>query len=66
MMPIIETGGDNIPFIRLGSHMFRLDLEELEGDYKKRAEEEIRETTDNIEYGLSKFREVLLGKHHNT
>lgn len=61
MVLCIETGEDNIPFIQLGSHQFRLDLEELIGDDKKRAEEEIRETPDNVQYGLNNFRELLLG-----
>lgn len=61
MVLCIETGEDNIPFIQLGSHQFRLDLEELNDEDKKRAEEEIRETPDNVQYGLSHFRELLLG-----
>lgn len=62
MVPHIETGEDNIPFIRLGVHQFRLDLEELSGEYKKRAEVEIRETHENVDYGMNKFRDLLKGQ----
>lgn len=61
MVLCIERGEDNIPFIQLGSQQFRLDLEELDDEEKKIAEIEIRETPENVQYGLNKFRELLLG-----
>nr|XP_023027031.1 alpha-tocopherol transfer protein-like [Leptinotarsa decemlineata]XP_023027032.1 alpha-tocopherol transfer protein-like [Leptinotarsa decemlineata]XP_023027033.1 alpha-tocopherol transfer protein-like [Leptinotarsa decemlineata]XP_023027035.1 alpha-tocopherol transfer protein-like [Leptinotarsa decemlineata]XP_023027036.1 alpha-tocopherol transfer protein-like [Leptinotarsa decemlineata]XP_023027037.1 alpha-tocopherol transfer protein-like [Leptinotarsa decemlineata]XP_023027038.1 alpha-to len=59
MVLCIETGLDNIPFIQLGTHQMRLDLEELRGKDKQRAEKELRETPENVEFGLTKLREIL-------
>lgn len=59
----IEIGDDNVPFIRLGSEQFRLDLEELNVADKERAQNEIRETPENVESGLKQFRELIKGKN---
>lgn len=62
MVLCIETGEDNVPFIQLGTYQLRLDLEELNEEEKERAAEEIRETPENIEYGLKKLRQLVEGK----
>ncbi|KAG5886523.1 hypothetical protein JTB14_024176 [Gonioctena quinquepunctata] len=59
MLIRVETGSDNVPFIQLGSHQMRLDLEELCGKDKQRAEKELKETQENIRNGLTKLREIL-------
>ncbi|XP_072383653.1 alpha-tocopherol transfer protein-like [Diabrotica undecimpunctata] len=59
MVICIETDENNIPQIQLGQHLLRLDAEELGPKDKKRAEEEIRETPENVRYGLAKIREYI-------
>ncbi|XP_018569344.1 alpha-tocopherol transfer protein-like [Anoplophora glabripennis] len=59
MVLCIETGEDNVPFIQLGTHQLRLDLEELNEEEKERAVEEIREIPENIEHGLKKLRQLI-------
>lgn len=39
----------------------RLDLEELNEEEKERAVEEIKETLENVEYGVKKFRQLIEG-----
>uniref|UniRef100_A0A6P7HA60 Clavesin-1-like n=1 Tax=Diabrotica virgifera virgifera TaxID=50390 RepID=A0A6P7HA60_DIAVI len=59
MVICIEIDENNIPQIQLGEHLMRLDAEELGPKDKKRAEEEIRETPENVAYGLKKIREFI-------
>ncbi|KAJ8950102.1 hypothetical protein NQ318_017827 [Aromia moschata] len=59
MVLCVETGEDKVPFIQLGSHQLRLDLEDLDEADKERAAEEIRETPENVEIGLIKLRELV-------
>lgn len=61
MVLCIEIGKDNVPFIQLGTHQMRLDLEELNEEEKERAVEEIKETLENVEYGVKKFRQLIEG-----
>lgn len=58
----VEKGIDNIPYIQLGSHQLRLDLEELSPEEKQRAEVELRETPENVKYGLEKLKELIGGE----
>lgn len=62
MVICIETGNDNIPFIQLGSHCLRLELEELGEKDKLKAEREINETPETVRFGLAKLRELIESK----
>ncbi|XP_056648770.1 alpha-tocopherol transfer protein-like [Diorhabda sublineata] len=55
----IEKSLDNVPYIQLGSHQLRLDLEDLTPEEKQRAEQELRETPENVKYALEKLKELL-------
>nr|CAH7740996.1 unnamed protein product [Callosobruchus chinensis] len=59
MVLCVETGNDGIPFIQLGSYQMRLDLEELTGEDKDRAVEELKETPENVQEGLRHLKELI-------
>ncbi|ENN77440.1 hypothetical protein YQE_06264, partial [Dendroctonus ponderosae] len=60
VMPIcVETDNDGVPFVTLGSHQLRLDLEEISGEFEERAKTELLETPERIQEGLKKFRELI-------
>lgn len=58
----VENDENNVPFLQLGSHKLRLDMEELSKEDKELAAQIIRETPEKVEYGLSKLREYIRGK----
>jgi hypothetical protein len=62
MVLCVAVGEDNVPFIQLGDHQLRLDLEDLDETYKERAKNELRETPEVVENALRQFRELIIGK----
>ncbi|RZC39186.1 retinaldehyde-binding protein 1, partial [Asbolus verrucosus] len=62
MVFCVEVGEDNVPFVQVGEHQLRLDLEELNEEYKERAKNELRETPEIIESALRKLREYIMAK----
>lgn len=61
-MPIcVETNNDGVPFVTLGSHQLRLDLEDISGEFEERAKTELLETPERIQEGLKSFRELING-----
>ncbi|CAH1117991.1 unnamed protein product [Phaedon cochleariae] len=59
MVICVEIGTDNVPFIKLGDHLMRLDLEDLNEKEAQRAEKELQETPENVQFAISKFKEIL-------
>ncbi|KAK9878595.1 hypothetical protein WA026_022857 [Henosepilachna vigintioctopunctata] len=55
----MEIGEDDIPFLRLGDYTLRLDLEELDEEYKKKASTDLRETPENVETALKTIRQMI-------
>ncbi|KAL3280638.1 hypothetical protein HHI36_003874 [Cryptolaemus montrouzieri] len=55
----IEIGDDDTPFLRLGDYTLRLDLEELDEEYKNRAIKDLRETPENVEEALKTMRQMI-------
>ncbi|XP_044743106.1 alpha-tocopherol transfer protein-like [Chrysoperla carnea] len=55
----VSIGEDGIPFIQLGQEQLRLDLEDLDDEYKKIAESELRETPENVQEAVEKLRELI-------
>lgn len=58
----VETDKDGIPFITLGEHEMRLDLEDISGEFVERARTELLETPERVQEGLERFRELIKGK----
>lgn len=58
----VEVGEDGVPFVQLNKTILRLDLEDLDLEYQEKAREELRETPENVAYGLEKLRELIEGK----
>lgn len=58
----MEVGEDDIPFLRLSEdYTLRLDLEELDDEYKKRATKDLRETPENVREALKTIRQLIKG-----
>lgn len=50
---------DGAPFVQLNDYKFKIELEELTGDWKQRAINELRETPENVENGLTELRKLI-------
>lgn len=61
-MARVEIAADDIPFVQLGKHVLRLDLEELDDEMKERSRKELRETPEVVEESIAKLRELIAGK----
>ncbi|KAK5646330.1 hypothetical protein RI129_004794 [Pyrocoelia pectoralis] len=59
MVLSIECGSDKVPYVQLGEHTLRLDLEELNEEYRERSRIELRETPENVDRALHKLRTLL-------
>lgn len=58
----MEVGEDDIPFLRLSEdYTLRLDLEELDDEYRKRATKDLRETPENVREALKTIRQLIKG-----
>lgn len=57
----VELGEDEVPFVDLGVCTLRLDLEDLDEEYKEMAREELRETPENVEGALVALRGLIKG-----
>lgn len=57
----VEMGEDEVPFVDLGVCILRLDLEDLDEEYKEMAREELRETPENVEGALVALRGLIKG-----
>lgn len=55
----MEIGDDDIPFLRLGDYTLRLDLEDLDDEFKARAKRDLRETPENVEEALKTIRKLI-------
>lgn len=53
---------DGVPFIQLGKYKIKLEKEELTGELKAKAKEELRETPDIVEKGLKELKALISGK----
>lgn len=58
----VETGEDGVPFVQLGQHKLRLDLEDLDEEFLERSRVELRETPEVVEESLARFKTLLEGK----
>lgn len=60
----MEVGEDDIPFLRLSEdYTLRLDLEELDDEYRKRATKDLRETPENVREALKTIRQLIKGNY---
>lgn len=59
MTPILGNDTEGIPFIQIGHHVLRLDLEDLDDHYKERAKCELRETPEKRKESLDKFKKLI-------
>lgn len=55
----VETDINGVPFVKLGEHQFRLDLEELNEEFEERARTELLETPERLKEGLERFRQLI-------
>jgi len=55
----VEVGSDGVPFVQLGEHILRLDLEDLDESYNERSRIELRETPQIVEDALEKLRSLI-------
>ncbi|XP_065164337.1 alpha-tocopherol transfer protein-like [Atheta coriaria] len=60
--PFLGKDEQGIPFIQNGPYRLRLDLEELDDVYKKRAEEEIGENDEVLKTCLAKLKSLIDGE----
>lgn len=60
-MARVEFAPDEVPFVQLGKHIMRLDLEELDEDMKERSRKELRETPEVVEESIATLRKLLEG-----
>lgn len=58
----VETGGDDVPFVQLGSYKLRLDLEDLDEEFRELSRVELRETPEVVEESLARLKTLLEGK----
>lgn len=49
------------PFIQLGENILRLEEDEIDGHYVKKAEIELRETPDIVEKAIEEIKELIKG-----
>lgn len=64
MAPTIEFGPDRVPFVQLGGHILRLDLEELNEEWRERSRIELRETPEVVESAMEQLRILLKGEEN--
>lgn len=57
----VELGEDKVPYVDLGVCTLRLDLEDLDEEYKEIARTELRETPENVEGALVALRGLIKG-----
>lgn len=57
----VELGEDEVPYVDLGVCTLRLDLEDLDEEYKEIARTELRETPENVEGALVALRGLIKG-----
>lgn len=62
--PFLGKDEQGIPFIQNGPYRLRLDLEELDDVYKKRAEEEIGENDEVLKTCLAKLKSLIDGNYN--
>lgn len=56
----MEIGEDDIPYLRINEEFtLRLDLEDLDEEYKKRATKDLRETPENVQEALKAIRQMI-------
>ncbi|KAI4465975.1 alpha-tocopherol transfer protein-related [Holotrichia oblita] len=53
---------DGEPFIQLGENILRLEEDEIDGHYVKKAEIELRETPDIVEKAIEEIKELIKGR----
>lgn len=61
MVGSIETGSDDVSFIRIGEEILRLDLEELNEEYLEKSRKELRENPENVRDAVAALRNLLKG-----
>ncbi|XP_060518916.1 uncharacterized protein LOC132697427 isoform X1 [Cylas formicarius] len=59
MVLSVEVNADGTPFVAIGQYQFRLEVEELYGEYKKMAENELQETPQRVSDGLNRLRDLI-------
>lgn len=57
----VGTDEDDIPFVQLGNYKFKLDLEDLDEEYRERSRIELRETPEVVEESLAQLKTLLEG-----
>lgn len=62
MVLSVQFGLDDVPFVQLGEHTLRLDLEELDEDYQERSRKELRETPEVVENAIERLKTLLKGE----
>lgn len=60
-MARVEFAPDDVPFVQLGKHILRLDLEELDEEMKERSRKELREVPEVVEESLAALKQLLEG-----
>lgn len=60
MSLLIDDNG--VPYIQLGKYQIKLETQELTGELKAKAEQELRETPENVEKGLKELKALISGK----
>ncbi|XP_025831172.1 alpha-tocopherol transfer protein isoform X1 [Agrilus planipennis] len=55
----LEYGEDKVPYIKINDYALRLDLEELDDEFKDKAEKELRETPEVVEDALEQLKKML-------
>lgn len=61
MTASLEMGEDEVPFIKIGDEILRLDLEELDQEIAEKARIELRETPEIVEESLEILKTLLKG-----
>lgn len=62
MVSALTYEEDGTPFIQLGEHKLKLDIEELYGEFLERAQKELRETDETREQAIANIRKLLESK----
>lgn len=60
----MDIGLDEVPFIKTGDDVLRLEIEMFDGEFLKIAEIEARETQENKDRGLKELRDILKGSNN--
>ncbi|KAF5300287.1 hypothetical protein FQA39_LY11144 [Lamprigera yunnana] len=59
MLLRVQSGTDDVPFIKLDDHIFRLELEDLDEEYRERSRNELRESQEVVEEALENLKKLL-------